>query len=195
MLAPRQLAPIKEALSPPGGLLDLAAVVLCFAAAFAVDRRVRLGSGAESRLAKISAGSVNRLLFPLTALLLLLVVRGVLRHWHDPAFFEIAVPLVLALALIRLFVYGLHNVFGPSRWLPVSERAISYTICAALLLYYISALKESGDALSEARLPIGKSELSALHLARDALVLILAISGSLCVSVILEHRLMRTATR
>ncbi len=194
MLAPLDLDRIQVALRTSAGLLDLAAVVLCFGAAFAVDRRVRPWSGAESRLAKIGAGSVNRLIFPLTALLLLLVARGALRHWHDPAFFEIAVPLAIALALIRVFVYGLHNLFGPSRWLPVSERAISYTIWATLLLYYVGALKEIGDTLSDARMPIGKSEVSVLDLGRDALVLILAIVASLWVSGILEQRLMRTTT-
>jgi small-conductance mechanosensitive channel len=194
MLAPLDLDRIQEALRTPAGLLDLATVIVCFGAAFAVDRRVRLWGGAESRLAKIGAGSVNRVIFPLTALLLLLIARGALRRWHDPEFFEIAVPLAVALALIRVFVYGLHSLFGPSRWLPVSERAISYTIWAALLLYYVGVLPEIGNTLSDAKLPIGKSEVSVLDLGRDALVLILAIVASLWVSGILEQRLMRTTT-
>ncbi|HEX8012427.1 MAG TPA: mechanosensitive ion channel domain-containing protein [Casimicrobiaceae bacterium] len=194
MLSPLNLDRIQEALRTPAGLLDLAAVLLSFAVAFAVDRRVRLGGSAESRLAKLGAGSVNRLIFPLTALLLLLIIRGALRGWHDPAFFEIAVPLAVALALIRVFVYGLHSLFGPSRWLPLSERTVSFTIWAALLLYYAGVLQQIGNTLSEAKLPIGKAEVSVLDLARDALVLILAVVGSLWVSSLLEQRLMRTTT-
>jgi small-conductance mechanosensitive channel len=194
MLAPLDLDRIQQAINTPAGLIDLVAVLLCFAAAFVVDRRVRLGGGAESRLAKLGAGSVNRLLFPLTALLLLLLGRGAIRRWHDPDFFAIAVPLAIALALIRLFVYGLHSLFGPSRWLPVSERAISYTIWSALLLYYVGVLQEIGNTLADAKLPIGRSELSVLDLGRDALVLILAIVASLWVSGLLEQRLMRTTT-
>ena len=171
-----------QALRTPAGLLDLAAAALCFAAAFVVDRRTRLGSGAGSRLAKISAGSVNRLIFPLTALLLLEVARGALRYSHDPAFFAIAIPLAISLALIRLIVYALHNLFGPGHWMPVSERAVSYTIWAALLLYYVGILQEIGNTLSEAKLPLGKTELSVLDLGRDALTLVLAIVISLWVS-------------
>ena len=192
MLAPLDLDRVQEAVNTTSGLIDLAAVLLCFGVAFVVDRRVRLGSGAESRLAKLGAGSVNRLIFPLTALLLLLLARGAIRHWHDPYFFAIAVPLAIALALIRLFVYGLHSLFGPSRWLPVSERAIGYTIWAALLLYYGGVLQEIGNTLAEAKLPLGKTDLSVLDLGRDALVLILAVVVSLWVSGLLEQRLMRT---
>ena len=194
MLAPLELDRIQEALGTPAGLVDLAAVVGCFGVAWWVDHRVRLGGSAESRIARIGAGSVNRLIFPLTALLLLLVARAVLGHWHPPQFFLIAVPLVIALALIRLCLYALHNLFGPSRWLPISERAISFTIFAALLLYYFGILPEIGNALADAKLPIGKSEFSVLDLGRDALVVILAIVASLWVSGVLEHQLLRRAT-
>ncbi len=192
MLAPLELDRIVQALSTPAGLVDLGAVLACFAVAWWVDRRVRLGSGVESRFAKISAGSVNRVIFPLTALLLLLIVRGTLLRWHPPLFFSIAVPLVVALALIRLCLYALHSLFGPSRFVPISERAISFTIFGALILYYFGVLPEVGNVLAEAKLPIGKTEVSVLDLGRDALVLILAIVAALWISGFLEQQLMRS---
>jgi len=194
MLAPLDLDRILVALGTPAGLVDLGAVLACFGVAWWVDRRVRLGSGVESRFAKISAGSVNRVIFPLTALLLLLVVRGILLRWHPPLFFSIAVPLVVALALIRLCLYALHNLFGPSRFVPISERAISFTIFGALILYYVGVLPEISNTLAEAKLPIGKTEVSMLDLGRDALVLILAIVAALWISGFLEHQLMRSKT-
>jgi small-conductance mechanosensitive channel len=194
MLAPLQLDRIQEALQTPQGLIDLGAVLLCFGAAYLVDRRARIATRDDSRLAKFSAGSVNRLIFPLTALLLLWIVRGALRASHDPAFFAIAIPLAIALALIRLVVYGLHSLFGPSHWLPGSERAVSYTIWGALLLYYVGVLQEIRSTLAEAKLPIGKSELSVLDLARDALAIVLAIAISLWISGVLEQRLMSGTT-
>jgi small-conductance mechanosensitive channel len=194
MLAPLELDRILEALGTPAGLVDLGAVLACFAVAWWVDRRVRLGSGVESRLAKIGAGSVNRVIFPLTALLLLLVVRGVLMRWHPPLFFSIAVPLVVALALIRLCLYALHSLFGPSRFVPISERAISFTIFGALILYYFGVLPEIGNTLAEVKLPIGKTEVSMFDLGRDSLVLIVAIVASLWIAGFLEQQLMRSKT-
>src|SRR5437763_9489109 len=182
MLTPIELDRIQQALHTPAGLIDLAAVLLCFAAAFAVDRRMRFATRDGSRLAKISAGSVNRLIFPLTALLLLWIVRGALRSAHDPAFFDIAIPLAVALALIRLFVYGLHSLFGPTHWLPGSERVVSFSIWGALLLYYLGVLEEIGRTLGDVTLPVGKSELSVLDLGRDSMALVLVVWVSLCVS-------------
>jgi small-conductance mechanosensitive channel len=194
MLAPLELDRIGQALGTPAGIVDLAAVLACFAAAWWVDRRFRVRGGAESRFAKIGAGSVNRVIFPLTALLLLLVARGILRYWHPPEFFSIAVPLVVALALIRLCLYALHSLMGPGHVMPVSERAISFTIFGALILYYFGVLQEIGNTLAEAKLPIGKIEISVLDLGRDALVVIVSIIASLWVSGFLEQQLMRSKT-
>ena len=134
MLAPLELDRTVQALATPAGITDLVAVLACFVVAWRVDRRFRVRSGVESRFAKIGAGSVNRVIFPVTALLLLLAVRGILSYWHPPLFFAIAIPLVVALALIRLCLYALHSLLGPGHVMPVSERAISFTIFGALIL-------------------------------------------------------------
>ena len=194
MLAPLELDRTLAALRTLPGLFDLGAVLLCFVVAFAIDRRTRVATRDGSRLAKLGAGSVNRMIFPLTALVLLWIVRGALRSSHDPAFFQIAIPLAVALALIRLFVYGLHSLFGPTHWLPGSERVVSFTIWGALLLYYLGVLQEIGQTLADVKLPVGKSEFSVLDLGRDALVIVLAIVISLWLSGLLEERLMRTTT-
>ncbi len=88
MLTPLNLELIQQSLGTRDGLLELAAILGCFVIGWAVDRRVRVGSGRESRVARIGAGSVNRLIFPLTTLVLLLLVRAVLLHWHLPVFFR-----------------------------------------------------------------------------------------------------------
>ena len=194
MLAPLELDRIREALDTPAGLVDLGAVLVCFAIAWWVDRRVRLGSGVESRFVKIGAGSVNRVIFPLTALLLLFVVRSILMRWHPPLLFSIAVPLVVALALLRLCLYALRSLFGPSRFVPISERAISFAVFGALILYYFGVLPEIGNTLAEVKLPVGKTEVSMLDLGRDSLVLILAIMASLWIAGFLEQQLMRSKT-
>jgi small-conductance mechanosensitive channel len=74
----------------------------------------------------------------------------------------------------------------------VSERAISFTIFGALILYYVGVLPEIANVLADAKLPIGKTELSMLDLGRDALILILAIVAALWVSGFIEHQLMRS---
>jgi small-conductance mechanosensitive channel len=194
MVAPLDIDRIQTELSRPSGWIELGVVVFCFAIAWWVDHRVRLRSDASSRAAKIGAGSVNRLIFPLTALVLLLIARAVLQHREAPVFMPIAIPLAIALALIRLFIYALHELFGTGRPLPASERAISFTIAGALLLYYVGILQQIRAALADARIPIGSSELSLLDLVRDLLVIVLALAASLWTSGLIEHRLLRASS-
>jgi len=191
MLAPLNLDLIQQSLGTRDGLLELAAIVGCFLIGWAVDHRVRIGSERESRAASIGAGSVNRLIFPLTTLVLLLLVHAVIVRWYAPVFFPIAIPLVVALALIRLCVYAVRNVFGVRRAAPASERAISFTIWGALLLYYVGVLPEIAASLEEAKLPVGKTNISLLDLGRDAIVVVLAVVLSLWASGLIEQRLMR----
>ena len=87
-------------------------------------------------MVKAGLGGVNRLLLPLATLVLLLIAAAVFRHWQPPFFIAIALPLTVALALIRLFVYAMRGLFGTPAWLPASERAISFAIWGLVLLYF-----------------------------------------------------------
>jgi small-conductance mechanosensitive channel len=193
MVAPLDLDRVQQILSTPAGWIELAAILVCFGLAWSVDRRVRLRSEPGSHLAKIGAGSVNRLVFSLTALLLLYLARALFQRWQTPFFLQIAIPLAIALALIRLLVYSLYNIFGSGHWLPASERAISFTIFAALLLYYVGILQAIGEALSDVRFKIGKSDVNLFDLGRDAIVLVVALTASLWISGLVEQRLLRVS--
>ena len=190
MLTPLNLDRIEYSLRTTDGWIEIAVIGVCFAIAWAVDRRVHVTSGRDSRVAQLGAGSFNRLIFPLTALALLFVARAVFRHWNVPAFFPIALPLVVALALIRLLIYALRNIAGV-HGVSASERALSFAIWGALLLYYLGVLPEIGAALEDARMPVGKGEVSVLDLGRDAFVVIVVVVLSLWLSSLLEQRLLR----
>ncbi len=74
---------------------------------------------------------------------------------------------------------------------PASERTLSFAIWGALLLYYVGVLPEIAQALDDARIPIGKGEVSVLDLGRDAIVIVVVIVLSLWASSLLEQRLLR----
>ena len=193
MLEPLEIDRIQTALASRNGWLELGAVLACFAVGWWIDRKVHLSSSSDSRMAKLGAGSVNRLIFPLAALVLLLVVRSAVHAFHAPVFFPIAIPLAVALALIRLCVYALRSAFGQGRELPLSERTVSFVIWGALLLYYIGVLTEIFNTLEGAELTIGRTTINLLDLARDAVILVLALMISLWLSGFIESRLMGMA--
>jgi small-conductance mechanosensitive channel len=191
MFKPLELDRILNALATRNGWIELGAILACFAVGWWIDHKVNVSSPGESRMAKIGAGSVNRLIFPLTTLVLLVVVRGAAHAFSAPVFFPIAVPLVAALALIRLCVYALRSGFGQSHRLPVSERTISFTIWGGLLLYYVGILTEIGSVLEGAELSIGRTNVNLLDLGRSAVIIVLALMISLWVSGLVEAWLMR----
>src|SRR5450631_2971497 len=110
MLAPLNLDRIQTALATRDGWIEVGVILACFTIGWLIDRRLHVASPGESKMAKIGAGSVNRLIFPLATLAMLLLVRGVVPRFHGSAFFQIAIPLVIALAGIRLCVYALRNI-------------------------------------------------------------------------------------
>jgi small-conductance mechanosensitive channel len=187
MVAPLNLESIQSALASQNGWLEVGAILACFAVGWAIDRRLHVSSHGESKMAKLGAGSVNRLVFPLTTLVLLLLVRGAVPQFHTSPFFPIAIPLVIALAVIRLCVYALRNLFGENNPLPLSERAVSFTIWGLLLLYFLGITQEILGILEAAELTIGRSTINLRDLGRDAVIVMLALMISLWISGLIEQ--------
>jgi small-conductance mechanosensitive channel len=191
MLEPLGIERIQTALADRSGWLELGAILACFAAGWWIDRKVHVSSPSDSRMAKFGTGGVNRLIFPLASLALLLVVRSAMHSFGTLVFFPFAVPLAVALALIRLCVYALRSAFGEGRHLPGSERTVSFVIWGALLLYYIGVLPEVMSTLEGAELSIGRSKVNLLDLGRAGVIIVLSLMISLWVSGFVETWLMR----
>ena len=60
-------------------------------------------------------------------------------------------PLLIALAIIRILVYGLRRVFPSQAWLPASEVAIGTTIWGLAILYFLGVLPEMAAAARRGR--------------------------------------------
>ncbi len=109
---------------------------------------------ARRSFASGSAASIG-LLLPLAMLGLLLVALAVFRRWHAPFFLTIAIPLTVALAVIRLLVYAMREIFGAPAWVPVSERVISYAIWGIVLLHFTGVLPGLWEELDAMEIPLG----------------------------------------
>jgi len=191
MLPTIDFSRVETALASGAGWLELSIVAGCFAIAWRLDRRVTLKSASEAGFVRVGLGSVNRLLLPLVTLLLLLVATAVFHRWRQPFFLSIAIPLTIALALIRLLVYAMREVFGTPAWLPASERVISFTIWLLVLLHFIGVLPEIWAELDSMTLPVGSRNVSLLELLKGALVVVVTIAATLSLSGLIEQRLQR----
>jgi small-conductance mechanosensitive channel len=193
MFAPLDFATIATAMTSAPGWIELALVAACFAVGWALDRRVRLKSASGAEIVRVGLGSVNRLLLPLVTLALLVVALAVFRRAHPPFFLTIAIPLTIALAVIRLLVYAMRELFGAPAWVPWSERVISYAIWGIVLLHFTGVLPGLWEELDAMQIPVGSKHISLFELLKGAVVVILTIAGTLWLSGLIEQRLQRAA--
>jgi small-conductance mechanosensitive channel len=183
---------VEQLLGTTPGRWQVAVVLACFAVAFAVDRLVTRGPGVQRDAATGLQVGVVRGVFPITALLLLLAARAVFRKHGDTIFFDVAIPLAIALAGIRVLVYTLRRVFAQSAWVARSERAIGFTIWGALVLYYLGVGSEIVAWLESVQIPIGRNKLSLASMLEGLIVVVITLSVALWFAGFLERRLMRT---
>ncbi|MFO1316695.1 MAG: mechanosensitive ion channel [Burkholderiales bacterium] len=192
MLAPIPPSRFENALSTPSGWIDLALTGLCIGVAWAWDRRLARRTRAPDAAPRthLQAGA-GLIAFSLIALTLLALVRfAFARRWGTPLFIDIAIPLLVALAAIRVLVYGMRRLFAEQAWLRTSERAISYTIWALAALYFVGVLPELARELDELVIPVGRSTVSLLTIFKGVAAVVATLIVALWVSGLLERRLL-----
>ena len=181
---------IETALTRPSAWVELALVGLCLVVGWLADRRVRVRAVDAHEVLRVGAGGVNRLIFPLVSVAALAVATFFFRRFHAPFFLPIALPLVAALAVIRLLVYALRGIFGRARWLASSERAVSFTVWGLVVLYFLGVLQDIGADLDALHIPVGKTRVTMLEIGKAVLTVALTLSLTLWISSFIERRLM-----
>jgi small-conductance mechanosensitive channel len=138
---------------------------------------------------------MGRVVFSLLALLLLAVARPAFRMTgSEPFFIDIAIPLLVALAVIRMLVYVMRKLFANAAWLKTSERAMAFSIWVLVVLYFVGVLPEIARELDAVVLPIGKSSMSLLTLAKGGAAVILTLIVTFWLSGLVENRLGSAST-
>ncbi len=143
----------------------------------------------ESTL-KISVGGMNRELFPVTALVLLLIGRWALENYQPVHLLNIAIPLVLAMVIIRAVVYLLRHTFASGSLLRSSEMAISWLVWLGLALHVVGLLPAIGRFLEDTGFHIGQQRLSLAMVLTALLTVVLTVMAALWIGRILEARIM-----
>jgi small-conductance mechanosensitive channel len=182
---------IAAVLSSPLGWLDLALTLVSIAVAYGLSWYwyTKQQEKWQALPERTLSGGMVRAVFPLLALLFVLLTRSLFRIYETSFFLDIALPLMLALAVIRILIYTLHTMFSQAAWLKTSERAIAFTIWLLVALYFLGILPELTKELDSITLPLGKG-VSLLALIKGIVVLILTLSITLWVAGMIERRLL-----
>ena len=192
MLAPIDFSRLSNALDSRVYWLELLIVLVCVGIAWVIDRRLEARARAHEatqRHPNISGG-VGRIVFSLIALALLFIVRPAFRALVGvPFFIDIAIPLLIALAVIRMLLYAMRRLFANSVWLKAWERAIAFSIWGLVILYFVGVLPEVARELDAIVLPLGKTPISLLTIAKGVGAVLVTLVVTLWLSGLVEQRL------
>jgi small-conductance mechanosensitive channel len=155
-----------EAVSSPVFLIQVTIVALALVAAWLAGRRVerieRFAALAEQyHWVYILRGAIVRLAPPASALLLIIIGRGVMRSLElSTNLLSIALPLIVALIAVRAAVFLLRLSLGRESQIRGWENTIAIAIWTAVAMDLLGWLQPSIEALSHPIARFGKFELS-----------------------------------
>jgi small-conductance mechanosensitive channel len=130
-------------------------------------------------------------MFPLAALVLVLIARALMKPYTQVALLNLAVPLFLSLALVRAVVFSLRYAFPNAEWLTTSERYIAATIWLCLVLYITGLSGPVIEGLESVKFTVGKQKLDLWLILHGVVTSLCALLVALWFAGWLEHRLMR----
>jgi small-conductance mechanosensitive channel len=139
---------------------------------------------------KLAIGGINRLLLPLTTLVLVWIGQLVLSEFQHVAMLKLFSRLLIAMAVIRLTVYALRYIFNPSGWLRAMENTISAVVWGVFALHLTGILPDIYLALESVSFSVGKNKLNLLILFQGLATILITLFIALWFSRILENRLM-----
>lgn len=129
---------------------------------------------------------------PLLALLLLLLAKAVLKHALAVNVINVAVPLLLALTVLRFASQTLRYVFPPSGLLRLVEHTVTWIVLIGLTLHLTGLLRDVLAVLDDISFSIGTQRISLLLVLEGSLSVIVTVLIALSIGRLLENRIMRT---
>ena len=181
----------------PAIFWQVGVLAVCLFIAWLITRQVkavlRRRRAADPSLATDgSEEGLRRVIFPLTALVLVVLARAVLANWHHINLLKLAVPLLLAMAVIRLTVHALKRSFPRAGWLASFERAFAFGAWGVVALHLSGVLPTVIDGMEQVAFSIGKAKVNLWMLLQGALTVFVTVLVALWVAGVIESRLMRT---
>lgn len=146
-------------------------------------------------ITRLTLRTIQRVVFPISALLMVLLGKTILQALHLPAqFFGIVITLLVSLATIRLIIYILRKGFGPSPFLKAWENIISTTVWAVVALYLLGWLPLVTKNLDAIGFKMGDSRISLLSIINFVLLVALLFTLAIWVTSHLERRVQASKT-
>jgi small-conductance mechanosensitive channel len=182
-------------LTQPSALTELAVLLACAGLAWGLVWGIRRASGLpDERSIWFGRQIIDGVMFPLLLLSLAYLSFMLLARWLPVAVFKIAIPVLVALAVIRLGVKVLQVVFVDAPLVRILERSISWVAWVAMVLWVSGLLPLVLEELDDIRWKVGDATLSVRTILEGAVTACIVLIITLWISSAIEMRLLKSAT-
>lgn len=179
----------------PGALVELGVLAVCVALAWVLAQQLSRRSRAHDRRSILWGRSVvDGALFPLTLLALAYAGRALVALWLPLAVFKLAIPALVALAVIRTGAKVLQAAFPESVWVRPIERTLSWAGWGGMVLWVTGLLPLLLRDLEDITWKVGSSTMSVRTLLEGTLTAGLVMIVALWISSGIDGWLLRSAT-
>lgn len=173
----------------PALLFELLLLAAALALAWLISRQAGRGLSGDSIL--FGRHTLDGLLFPVLSLLFSFIARLLWQHSHHQALLlSVALPVLLALVVIRFAARVLRAAFPSSRAMQVLERGLSWLAWLMVMLWIVGLLPSVLDELDAVQLSLGKAHISLRTLLEGLLSSALVLVLSLWLSATIERRIL-----
>ena len=178
-------------LSTPASLWQLAIIIAACFLAWLINGALRayVMRSAPSNW-KLGIGGVNRVLFPLSSLIFVLIAKVFLGYWQHTSLLSLASTLLLAMALIRLVVYGVRYILAPGGLLKTLESTISASIWSLVALHLSGFLPDLLKTLADIHFELGSHKVNLLQTLQTIVIIVTTLLITLWFSRFIENKLM-----
>jgi small-conductance mechanosensitive channel len=157
-------------LQQPLVVWQVGVLLICLGIAWSADRwwrrrRTQAGTSGSSAV-NFGQRSLQRLIFPLVALVLVWLARPLLGHWHNVHLLSLAIPLLMSLAAIRMVFFLLRQGAGDARWMGTFERLFAAFVWSVVALHITGLLPDLIELLDGVTFGTGVQRLSLWTLIR-----------------------------
>ena len=183
------------ALTKPTALTELATLAGCLLLAWCLVWLLRRAAGSlDDRSILFGRQIVDGVLFPLVLLSFTYAAKGLLGQRIPLALFQVAIPVLISLAVIRLGVKVLQAAFTHSPVVRLLERTISWVAWIAMVLWVSGLLPVLLEELDQITWKVGGAKLSVRNIIEGALTAGIVLIVTLWISSSIESRLLKSAT-
>ncbi len=183
------------ALTRQAALKELAALAVCVALAWVFAALASRAMGARDKRSILFGRNIlDGVLFPILLLLLAYLIRAWMLRSVPLAVFKIAIPVLIALLVIRLAVKVLQAAFQQTPLVRLLERSISWFAWLAMVLWVSDLLPAILEELDQITWKVGGASMSVRTMIEGTLTAGAVLIVSLWISSVIEERLLRSAT-